>query len=99
MNWTVEPEARNRYSCCLDLPETSPERVSNTADSIWEATKRCHTSWYMRNWSRLRNSLIESGWRMTAVGRMASWASWAPLDLVRYLGGSGGRNLSPYPSA
>jgi len=94
-NLTVEPEARSKYSWALPFPLTSTDKVSKMPGAICEAKNRCQINWYRRNWSRFKNSLIASGVRITEVGRIASWASWAPSTLVLYVGGLGGKKDSP----
>src|SRR5210317_156512 len=37
-----------------------------------------------------------AGWTEAEEGRMASWASWACFDLVRYMRGLSGSFLSPF---
>ena len=57
---------------------------SNRASAIWEATVRCQISRYSANWPLSNAPATRSGVRMAEVGRMASWASWAPRCLVLY---------------
>src|SRR5690606_22000876 len=73
----------------------STVRVSNTAGATSLDTDRSQMSLYSRYWSRVKYGRTLSGSRLTLVGRMASWASWAPAR-ERYVGGWAGRNLAPY---
>ncbi len=76
---STEPLARN----VLSPPASrSALTVSNTACSIWQAMLRFQISSYSLRCSSVSLPWISSGARAAEVGRTASWASWAFLDLV-----------------
>src|SRR6056297_1309764 len=57
--------------------------ASKIACAICDATVRFQISSYRRIWSELRKDLRDPGVRIRPVGRIASWASWAFLLLLR----------------
>ena len=73
-NFRLEELARKLW-----LPaSTSTATLSYTALDIWQATKRLQIRRYRRYCSLVRSFFTCSGVRFTSLGRMASWASWAP---------------------
>src|SRR5687767_9182445 len=76
---TVVPLARKVWA----LPAArSTATVLSVAGTICEATARFHTSSYRRRSSSARNLATLAGVRSAEVGRIASCASCAFLDLV-----------------
>ncbi len=77
---TVVPLARK---LCALPAASSTLTVLSVAGIIWQATARFQISSYRRRSSSDRNLATCDGVRSAEVGRTASWASCAFLDLVR----------------
>ena len=84
---TVVPLARKLCS----LPAArSTLTVFMVAGTIWQATARFQISSYSLRSSSVRYLATCAGVRNALVGRTASWASCAFLDLVTYTTGLSG---------
>ena len=95
----IDPFARSLGPACTSGLATSTITWSSSADCIWLATARFHTSSYSRPCSALRKPRSCSSVRDTSVGRTASWASCAFFAFAWYSRGASGRYCSPNPVA
>ena len=95
----IDPFARSFGPAGFVGSATSTITWSSSADCIWLATARFHTSSYSRPCSALRKPISSSRVRDTSVGRTASCASCAFFALAWYSRGASGVYCSPNPVA